>query len=127
MNNVSLVGRLTRAPTVRFEGDSQLTTTFILAVQEPSRAGKAYVLYVPCTSWGKSAEVASLLSGEDLVAVVGKLTWRKQQAKCGEVHSQLVVQVKDVAVLDATQAADDAASFGKFGIWPSDIDTPRSK
>jgi single-stranded DNA-binding protein len=109
MNTVSLVGTLTRAPTVRFEGDSQPTTTFTLAITEPSRAGNAYVLYVPCTSWGRAADAASLLSGEDLVAVVGKLTWRKQQAKCGEVHSQLVVQVKDVAVLAAAQTADDAA------------------
>jgi single-stranded DNA-binding protein len=55
MNSVCLVGCLTRAPTVRFEGESQ-TATFTLAVQEPSREERAFTLYVGCTSWGRMAE-----------------------------------------------------------------------
>jgi single-stranded DNA-binding protein len=98
MNHVSLVGRLSRAPTVRFEGESQ-TTTFTLAVQEPSRTGASYTLYVPCTSWGKSAEVCSLLGAEDLVSVEGKLTWRPHKAKCGQEHSTLCINVREIAVL----------------------------
>jgi single-stranded DNA-binding protein len=43
MNHVCLVGRLSRAPTVRFEGESQ-TATFTLAVLEPSRKGTPYTL-----------------------------------------------------------------------------------
>ena len=81
MNSVNLVGRLTRAPTVRFEGDSHQTATFTLAVQEPSREGKPYVLYVPCTSWGKSAEACALLSAEDLISVHGRLTWRQAHGR----------------------------------------------
>jgi len=96
MNCVQLVGRLTRAPVVKFEGAGTQTATFTLAVQEPSREGKPFVLYVPCTSWGKSAEVASLLNGEDLVEVQGRLGWRKQVGKCGQEHSQLCVHVRVV-------------------------------
>jgi hypothetical protein len=87
-----------RDPIVKFEGESQ-TASFTLAVQAPSRAGQPYTLYVPCTSWGKSAEVSSLLGAEDLVAVQGKLTWHPHKAKCGQEHSQLCVRVQDIAVL----------------------------
>jgi single-stranded DNA-binding protein len=53
----ALVGKLTRAPSVKSEGEGQQVTTFTLAVQVPSREGKPYTLYIPCTSWGKTAEV----------------------------------------------------------------------
>jgi single-stranded DNA-binding protein len=101
MNSVNLVGRLSRAPTVRFEGESQ-TATFTLAIQEPTREGKPYTVYVPCTSWGRAAETCSLLNAEALVSVQGKLSWRKHAAHCGQVHSQLCVQVKDLAVLETS-------------------------
>ena len=99
MNQCCLVGRLSRAPSVKFEGEGAQVTTFTLAVQEPSRDGKPYVLYVPCTSWGRSAETCSLLNAADLVSVQGKLTWRPHKRKCGQEHHELCVNVRDVAVL----------------------------
>lgn len=101
MHSVCLVGRLTRAPSVKFEGEGQQVTTFTLAVQEPSREGQPFVLYVGCTSWGRAAEACSLLNAEDSVSIVGKLAWTKRTGKCGTGHSVLVVNVRDVAVLDA--------------------------
>jgi single-stranded DNA-binding protein len=95
------VGKLTRHPTTKFEGESQQVTTFTLAVQEPSWEGKLYTLYVGCTSWGRAAETCSLLNAEDLIAVQGKLAWQQRTGKCGQEHSLLVVNVRDVAVLDA--------------------------
>jgi single-stranded DNA-binding protein len=104
MNHVSLVGRLSRAPTVRFEGESQ-TATFTLFVTEPSRSGQPYTLYIPCTSWGKAAEACARLNAEDLVAVEGKLTWRPRKRKCGQEHADLTVSVRDVAVLSPVAQA----------------------
>jgi single-stranded DNA-binding protein len=102
MNSCCLVGRLTRAPTVRFEGESQMTT-FTLAITEPSRTGQPYTLYVPCTAWGRSAEACGTLQAEDLVSVQGKLTWRPHKAKCGQDHNTLVVSVREVTVLEAVE------------------------
>jgi single-stranded DNA-binding protein len=101
MNIVALVGRLLRHPQVRFEGEGTQTATFTLAVQEPSREGREFTLYVGCTSWGRVAETCSLLNAEDLISVQGRLTWRKQVAKCGQEHSQLCVNVRDIAVLES--------------------------
>jgi len=100
MNHVCLIGRLSRAPRVTFEGEGTQVTTFTLAVQEPSREGKVYTLYCPCTAWGRAAETCSLLSAEALVAVHGRLTWRKHKQACGQEHSKLVVAVRDIVVLE---------------------------
>src|SRR5437870_3695677 len=100
MNVVALVGRLSRHPQVRFEGDTQ-TATFTLAIEEPARSERTFTLYVGCTAWGRAAESASLLNAADLVSIVGKLAWTKRTGKCGTEHSVLCVNVRDVAVLES--------------------------
>jgi single-stranded DNA-binding protein len=104
VNHVALVGKVARQPLVRFEGAGVQTASFTLSVTEPGREGKPYHVYVPCMSWGRSAEACSLLNAEDLVAVSSKLTWRAQKAKCGEEHSQLCVSVREVAVIETAVA-----------------------
>ena len=99
MNSVCIIGRLARDPATRFEGEHQITT-FTLAVEEKSREGTPWTLYVGCTAWGKSAEQASLVSAADLVSVQGRLSWNRQKAKCGQEHSQLVVSVRELVVLE---------------------------
>jgi single-stranded DNA-binding protein len=100
VNSVNVVGTLSRAPAVKFEGDGLQICTFTLSVAEPSREGKPYSLYVPCAAWGKSAETCSLLNAGDLVALVGKLAWSKRIGKCGQEHSVLVVSVRECCVLE---------------------------
>jgi len=106
MNVVALVGRLTKHPIVRFEGEGSQVTTFTLAVQEPSREGKAFVLYVGCVAYGKAGEACSTLNAEDLIAVQGRLTWRKQVRTCLRQHSVLSVAVREVTVLVAAAVPD---------------------
>jgi single-stranded DNA-binding protein len=91
---------------VKFEGAGTQTASFTLAVQEPSREGKAFVLYVGCVAYGKAAEACSTLNAEDLIAVQGRLTWRKQVRTCGQEHSVLSVSVREVAVLQAAEMPD---------------------
>ena len=99
MNTVALVGTVTRTPSTKFEGEGLQLTSLTLAVAEPGREGKPYTLYVPCVSYGRAADACSLLTAETLVAVQGKLSWRTRPGKCGQEHSTLVVQVREVQVL----------------------------
>jgi single-stranded DNA-binding protein len=99
MNLVALVGRLARAPTTRFEPEGAQVTTFTLMIEEPGRGAQSWRLFIPCSSWGRAAEAVSVLSAEDLVSVSGKLSWRKRPRTCGHEHSEMVVQVREVAVL----------------------------
>jgi single-stranded DNA-binding protein len=76
------------------------TATFTWAIREPSREGKAFTLYVGCTSWGRAAETCSLLNAADLVAIQGTLAWQKRTGKCGQEPSLLVVNVREAVLLE---------------------------
>ena len=80
MNSCCLVGKLARHPVVRFEAESQITT-FMLVIVEPDKDGASFHLYVNCVSWGRASETARVLQAEGLIALVGKLCWRKTTDK----------------------------------------------
>jgi single-stranded DNA-binding protein len=111
MNTVCLIGRLSRAPTVRFETTGACTCTFTLAIEEKSQGGKPWTLYAPCVCYGRGAEAASVLNAEALVTLVGKLGWHKQRGKCGTEHSTMVVHVREVSVLQPV-TVDEVAHVG---------------
>jgi single-stranded DNA-binding protein len=107
VNSVCLVGRLSRPPVVKFEGAGTQTASFTLAVEEPARSERTFTTYVGCTAWGKTAETCSLLNAADVVAIVGKLAWTKRTGKCGQEHSQLCVNVREVHVLQAAEGPNE--------------------
>jgi len=100
MNAFCAVGRLTRDPVVRFEGDGIQTATATLQIEEPGKL-KPFTLYVPLTFWGKASEQASTLGAQDMIAITGKLCWRRLHTKTGEDKSSLAVEVKTVELLQA--------------------------
>ena len=87
-------------PAPRFEGEGVPKVHATLVIEEPGKA-RPFLLYVPLEFWGRAAEVASTLSAQDLITVVGKLGWTKKRSKAGEEYSTLVVEVGKVEVLDA--------------------------
>ena len=101
MNSVNLVGRLTRAPSVKFENEGSQVTTFTLLVEESGRDGAIFRLFILCVAWGKASEACGTLNSEDLVALAGKLCWRKQTDKHGVERSVLAVNVREVQVLES--------------------------
>jgi len=52
MNMYCAVGRLTRDPIVRFEGEGVQTATETLLIEEPGKL-KPFTLYVPLSFWGR--------------------------------------------------------------------------
>ena|SRR6266705_2510193 len=98
MNSFCAVGKLTRNPTVRCEGEGVQSATATLAIVESGRL-KPFTLYVPLTFWGKAGEQASTLGAQDMIAITGKLCWRKLHSKDGQDKSSLAVEVKTVEVL----------------------------
>jgi single-stranded DNA-binding protein len=108
MNSFCGVGRLTRDPVVRFEGEGIQTATATLLIEEPGKL-KPFTLYVPLTFWGKAAEQASTLSAQDSIAITGKLCWRKLHTKDGEEKSSLAVEVRSIELLQAAAVAEAVA------------------
>ena len=89
---------------VRFEGEGIQTATATLLIEEPGKL-KPFTLYVPLTFWGKAGEQASTLGAQDMIAITGKLCWRKLHTKSGEDKSSLAVEVKTVELLQAAVEA----------------------
>lgn len=69
-----------------------------LRCEEVSASGSTFKLYVPLEAWGKSAEALGALRAGTVVAIQGKLCWRK--GKEGE-KGGLAVLVGKVHILVA--------------------------
>lgn len=87
MNRVSIVGRLTRDPEIRYASDNQLAITrFTVAVDRVfKKEGQPTADFLPVVVFGRSAENCHKYLGKGrLVAVAGRLqsrTWDDQEGK----------------------------------------------
>lgn len=79
MNQVGLVGRLTKDPNLRVISDTKQSATFILAVNRnfKNQQGKVEADFVLCIAWGKLAERIEKYCGKgSLIGVSGRLQTR---------------------------------------------------
>src|SRR5262245_7345352 len=77
VNHVVLIGRVTKYGVSLRQKDPDCAT-FVLAIPEPGKDGKVYVLRLPVEIWGSHAQDAMTLSAGQLVMVEGKLRKRKR-------------------------------------------------
>jgi single-stranded DNA-binding protein len=104
LNVVALTGALERDPTIRFdEGSGTPRCSATLRCEELGTNGSTFTLYVPLEAWGKTAEALGALHAGALVAVQGKLCWRKYRTKQGEEKGGLAVLLGKVSVLVAQE------------------------
>ncbi len=86
LNQVVLIGNLTRDPELRYTPDGTPVTSFTVAVNRPfvNRQGEREADFVPIVVWRKSAETCSeyLMKGSQ-VAVEGRLQVRNYEDKDG--------------------------------------------
>ena len=112
MNTVSLIGRLTKDPELRYTNSGVATTTLRLAVPRRKRNGEDQPpVYVDVVSFDKQAEaVAEHLTKGRRVAVTGRLEYREWQGQDGSPHSKHEVVADQVEFMDAPpkQAANGA-------------------
>lgn len=86
LNQVVLIGNLTRDPELRYTPDGTPVTSFTIAVNRPfiNRQGEREADFVPVVVWKKQAETCSeyLMKGSQ-VAVEGRLQVRNYEDKDG--------------------------------------------
>ena len=76
MNQVGLVGRLTKDPILRQISDNKVTVNFVLAINRNFRNSQGTVDadYLSCIAWGKLAErIATYCGKGSLVGINGRL------------------------------------------------------
>ncbi|RLK62824.1 single-stranded DNA-binding protein [Atopobacter sp. AH10] len=87
INNVVLVGRLTREVDLRFTGNSTAVGTFSLAVDRSfqNRNGERETDFINCVIWRKSAEnFANFTRKGSLVGIEGRLQTRNYENQQGQ-------------------------------------------
>jgi single-strand DNA-binding protein len=112
MNQVLLVGNLTRDPEIRrTAGEGKAVCTFTLAVDNGSKKeGAPTAEFIPVTVWEKSAEACAehLMKGSS-VLVAGRLKVEKWEAE-GKKRSRLAVVARTVQFLGRTKEKRGAAT-----------------
>ena len=87
MNNVSLVGRITKDPELRTIASGNVTTTITVAVNRrfTSQSGEREADFISCVVWNKQAEnVAKYCSKGSLVGVTGRIQTRNYDGQDGK-------------------------------------------
>lgn len=114
INQVILMGNLTRDPELRTTPSGQAVCSFSLAVnrawQDQSGQTQEAVDYFDITAWGKLGELVNqYLSKGRKCLVMGRLSQRSWE-KDGQKHSKVEVVANDVTFLDG--GGQGAASTG---------------
>ena len=88
-NHITILGRLTKDPEVRYTPSQKVVASFTLAVDRPfkNEAGQKEADFIPVVVWGKTAELVgnSCQKGHRLL-VEGRLQIRSYDGKDGNRH-----------------------------------------
>jgi single-strand DNA-binding protein len=116
LNQVTLMGNLTRDPELRQTPNGQSVTSFSLALnrayKDQSGEWQEATDYIDCVCWGPLAErVAQYLSKGRRCLVQGRLQSRSWEQD-GNKRSKVEVLANDVTFLDSRGGGDDSGSTG---------------
>ena len=82
INNVTLVGRLTAKPELRFTQNNKAVASFTLAVNRPfkNQNGEREADFINCVIWGTSAEnIANWNDKGSLIGITGRIQTRNYE------------------------------------------------
>jgi single-strand DNA-binding protein len=102
INNVTLVGRLTKDVELRYTPDGNAVASFTLACNRPFKNnGETQADFVNCVVWRKQAEnTANFLGKGSLAGVVGRLQSRSYENSEGKRVFVLEVVAESVQFLE---------------------------
>ena len=108
MNNISLIGRLTKDVEVRTFGkgkDAVKFCRFTLAIRDgKDKDGNERTQFISCTAWGSVTEILENYTGKgDMLAVDGKIVNNNYENEEGNMVYQTEVRVNGVYLLPNTK------------------------
>lgn len=127
LNNVILIGRLTKDPDMRYTPSGQAVTTFSLAVDRgyQNQQGQKEVDFINIVTWAKQAEiVAQYCKKGRLVAVEGRIQTRNYENNEGKKVYVTEVVAESVKFLES--ARDQRSETAPLPPEPSFLSKPNS-
>lgn len=106
MNNISIIGRMTAEPEVRYTTNNVAVCSFTLAVKRPHVRDTTD--FLPCVVWRQGAEYLGKYAHKgSLVGTAGALTARKYEDRDGNKRTVYEVLCSDVELLDKRSEAGE--------------------
>lgn len=128
MNNVVLVGRLTKDPEIRYiPGSGTPVATFTIAIDRDykNRDGSTTTDFIPIEVMGKPAEFcANYITKGRLVAVNGSIRVDRYDTPSGEKRSYTKVSCRTVQALEGRNAASNASAMPGMNHGGGSFETP---
>ncbi len=103
MNKVTLIGRLTKDPELRYTpGTGTAVTTITVAIDRRfQKDGQKEADFIPVVIWGKQAEsTAQYITKGKLIAIAGRIQTRSYDAKDGSRRYVTEVVAEDVEFIE---------------------------
>lgn len=110
LNNVVLVGRLTKDPELRRLDKDLVTASFSLAIDNPFKTGKDKTAsFIPCTVWNATAEnLCKYCAKGSLIAIEGRLSQRTYTDKNEMARSVIEVVCNAIHFIDTKKTTNEA-------------------
>ncbi|MGY3725418.1 single-strand DNA-binding protein [Granulicatella balaenopterae] len=122
INNVVLVGRLTRPVDLRYTGNGTAVGTFSLAVNRnfTNQQGERETDFINCVIWRKAAEnFANFTRKGSLVGVEGRIQTRNYENAQGQRVYVTEILVENFSLLESRSVTEqrpiESGSTGNFG------------
>lgn len=124
MNHVTLIGRMTKDPEVRYTQSGTPVGSFTLAVDRRVAKDKPKEAdFIPCVVWGKMADgvVKNYCHKGKRVAVEGRIQVRSYDAKDGTKRYVTEVIVNELELLDGKSDGAGRSGDGYKQLTDEDI------
>ncbi|EMF0525529.1 single-stranded DNA-binding protein [Enterococcus hirae] len=112
INNVTLVGRLTKDPDLRYTASGTAVATFTLAVNRnfTNQNGNREADFINCVIWRKPAEtMATLAKKGSLIGIVGRIQTRTYDNQQGQRVYVTEVVADNFQLLESKAATESRA------------------
>lgn len=118
INNVVLVGRMTKDAELRYTATQTAVATFTLAVNRTFKTqnGEREADFINCVIWRKPAEnLANWAKKGSLVGVTGRISTRNYENQQGQRIYVTEVVVDDFKLLESKKSKQEENSSSSFG------------
>lgn len=93
LNNISIAGRLTKAPELKMTNNNRPVLSFCIAVEEDFGENRQ-ADFIDCVAWNKTAEfISKYFDRGDLILITGRLKTRKWEDNNGAKRKETEVWV----------------------------------
>ncbi len=116
MNKVSLTGRITKDPEIRYTPNGMANLLFTLAVDRQVRdaSGNRQADFISCVAWGTTADFMSrYVKKGNMLAVVGRIQTRNYQGQDNQMHYVTEIVVENVENLSPREQATQSTGYGQ--------------